>query len=92
MAFQPVLPLKPSQKWGLDLLSAFKPTVIRTGKIQYTIVTTDYCTKWVEAKPLQDNMATSTAKFLYKNIWCRFECPIELVNDQGTSFINKIVH
>ena len=53
---------------------------------------TDYYTKWVEAKPLRDNTAASTTKILYKNIWCRFGCPIELVSDQGTHFINKIVH
>ena len=64
---------------------------ILTGN-RYIIVSTDYCTKWVEAKPLRDNTAASTAKFLYENIWCRFGCQIELVSDQGTHFINKIVH
>ena len=49
MAFQPVLPLKPSQKWSLDLVSAFKPTVIRTGKIQYIIVATTIV--WNGSKP-----------------------------------------
>ena len=53
---------------------------------------TDYYTKWVEAKPLRDNMVASTTKFLYEYIWCWFGCPIELVSDQGTHFINKIVH
>ena len=52
---------------------------------------TDYCTKWVEAKPLRDNMAGSTAKFLYRQIWCRFGCPIELISDQGGHFLNAVV-
>ena len=91
LPFQLVLPLEPFQKWGLDFVGPFKPAVIRTGN-RYIIVVTDYCTKWVEAKPLRDNTAASTTKFLYENIWCRFGCPIELVRDQGTHFINKIVH
>ena len=91
MPFQPVLPLEPFQKWGLDFVGPFKPATLWTGN-RYIIVATNYCTKWVEAKPIRDNTAASTAKFLYENIWCRFGCPIELVSDQGTHFINKIVH
>ena len=88
MPFQPVLPLEPFQKWGLDFVNPFKPAAIRIGN-RYLIVTTNYCTKWVEAKPLKDNTTASTTKILYKNIWCWV---IELVSDQGTHFINKIVH
>ena len=91
MPFQPVLPLEPFQKWGHNFVSPFKPIALRTGN-QYIIVATDYCTKWVETKPLRDNIAASRAKFLYENVWCRFGCLIELVSDQGTHFINKIVN
>ena len=57
----------------------------------YILVATDYCTKWVEEKSLRDNTATSTAKFLYEQLWCRFGCPIELVSDQGGHFINHLI-
>ena len=53
---------------------------------------TDYCTKWVEARVVQDNTTTSTTKFLYEYIWCRFGCPIELVSDPSTHFINKVIY
>jgi hypothetical protein len=46
----------------------------------------------VEEKALRDNAASSTAKFLYEYIWCRYGCPIELVSDQWTHFVNDVVH
>ena len=54
MPHQPVLPLEPFQKWGLDFVGPFKLATTRTGN-QYIIVVTDYCTKWVEAKAPPDN-------------------------------------
>ena len=90
MPHQPVLPLEPFQKWGLDFVGPFKPPAMRTGN-RYVIVATDYCTKWVEAKALRDNTAASTAKFLYEYIWCRYGCPIELISDQGGHFLGQVV-
>jgi hypothetical protein len=80
MPHQPVLPLEPFQKWGLNFVGPFNPAVAQTGN-RYILVATDYYTKWVEAKALRDNTASSIAKFLYKYIWCRYGCPIELVSD-----------
>ena len=31
-------------------------------------------------------------KILYENIWCRFNCPIELISDQGGHFLNTVIH
>ena len=77
-----MLPLEPFQKWGLDFVGPFTPTAARRGN-RYIIVAMDNCTKWVEAKPLRNNTAASTTKFLYEHIWCRFGCPIELISNQG---------
>ena len=78
-------------KWGLDFVNPFKPTTAWTGN-QYIIDTTSYCTKCVEAKALRDNTANSTTQFLYEHIWCHFSCLIELVSDQCTYFVNKVIH
>ena len=40
---------------------------------------------------LNDNKASSVAKFLYKNIMTKSGCPIELVLDQGKHFLNKVI-
>ena len=37
------------------------------------------------------NDACTTAKFLYEYIFVYFGLPIEIVSDQGTHFINKVV-
>ena len=90
MPHQPVLPLEPFQKWGLDFVGLLTTAVARTSN-PYILVATDYCTKWVEAKPLRDNTATSIGKFLYEHILCRFGCPIELISDQGGHFLNAVI-
>ena len=44
MPHQPVLPLEPFQKWGLDFVGPFKPPTMRTGN-RYVIVARDYYTR-----------------------------------------------
>jgi hypothetical protein len=50
----------------------------------------DYATKCVEARALRTH-AIITAKFLYKYILTKFGCPLTIVIDQGTHFINDVI-
>ena len=85
-----VIPLQPFAKWGLDFIGPIKPKAQSTG-CEYILVATDYFTKWAEAKVLRNNTAAEVAKFLYENIMTRFGCPVELVSDQGTHFLNRVM-
>ena len=60
-------------------------------KNEYIIVATDYVTKWAEAKDLPDNMTKSIAWFLFDQVIARFGCPLEIVSDQGTHFMNEVI-
>ena len=84
-----ILPTEPFMKWGLDFVGLVKKTR-HTGK-RYILVATDYTTKWVEARVLQTNSAKETAQFLYEAILTRFGCPLHLVNDQGSHFLNGTI-
>lgn len=88
MPIYPVLPLQPFAKWGLDFIGPIKSKARQTS-CEYILVATNYCTKWPEAKALRKNYAAEVAKFLYQNVMTRFGCPVELVSDQGTHFLDE---
>jgi hypothetical protein len=58
---------------------------------RYIIVAIDYTTKWVEAQAFHTNIITIIAKFLYEHILTRFGCPLTIVTNQGTHFINDAI-
>ena len=65
--------------------------VTKHRKNRYILVATDYATKWVEAVPLRTNDAKVTARFFFENIITRFGCPLELVSDRGSHFLNETI-
>jgi len=55
------------------------------------LVATDYASKWVEAQALCTNIIVVNVKFLYKHILMRFGCPLTIMIDQSTHFINDVI-
>lgn len=60
-------------------------------KKKYIMVYTDYVTKWAEAKALYQANEQSVVDFMFEEIFTRFGVPREIVTDQGTQFISKLV-
>jgi len=59
---------------------------------QYLLVATYYATKWVEVNVLRTNIVVVTIKIIYDHILTWFGCPLIVVTDQGTHFINDVIH
>ena len=57
----------------------------------YIITNADYITKWYEFDLMKTCSSEVASKFIYENIVIRFGCPLTLVSDQGTHFVNKTI-
>ena len=53
---------------------------------EFILVAIDYFTKWVEAESYAVLNAKKVAKFIKKNIICRYGVPHDLVSDNGLHF------
>ena len=76
--------------WAINFIGPFPTPAKRTGA-RYIITAVEYVTKWVEAELVDTCSNEIAAKFIYENIITRFGCPITLISDQGSHFINKTI-
>jgi len=58
---------------------------------RYIVVAMDYFSRWSETRPLIHANAQQVAKFIYKEIICRFSAPRVLQNDRGTHLVNEVI-
>ncbi|XP_074341944.1 uncharacterized protein LOC141679341 [Apium graveolens] len=74
----------PFYQWGIDIAGPFPKS---NSHCQYIVVSVDYATKWVEAKPLSKIREKEMIEFFMEYVVFRFEIPRILVSDNGTQFI-----
>ena len=86
MPLQPVLPEFPFSKWGLDFIGPINPPS-SAGQV-FIFIATDYFKKWVEAVPLKYSTDDQVISFLENNIFSRFGLPLEIIIDNGPTFIS----
>ena len=89
----PLISVNPSltfEIWAIDFIGPFPIPAKRTGS-RYIINVAEYVTKWVEVEPVDTCSSEIAAKFIYENIITRFGCPLTLISDQGTHFINRTI-
>ena len=89
----PLIPINPSRTFEMWVIYFFGPFSIpgrRTGA-RYIITVVEYVKKWAEAEAVETCSSEVAAKFIYENIIFRFGCPMTLISDQGSHFINKTI-
>ena len=74
----------PFSTWGVDIIG--KVTAKASNEHEFTLVAIDYFTKYVEAESYAVLNAKKVAKFLEKNIICRYGVPHELMSNNGLHF------
>ena len=87
----PLISINPSltfEIWAIDFIIPFSAPAKKLGA-RYIITAVEYVTKWAEEEPAKTYSSEIAAKFIYENIITRFSCPLTLISDQGSHFVNK---
>ena len=83
--------LKVFGKWEVDFIGPIH-SPSRISRARYIITMMEYLTIWVEATPVKDCNAETATCLLFEQVVTIFGCPRVLMSDQGTHFINSIIH
>lgn len=85
---EPQLISEPFKRVAMDLIGPIHPTSTRGNR--YILTTIDYATRVADAVPLRNMEAETVAEALF-SIWCRVGVPTEILTDQGTQFVGRVM-
>lgn len=77
----------PMERVAVDVYGPLPPS---SSGNRYIVVAMDYFTKWPEAYAVPNQEATTVARVLVDEFFCRFGVPYELHSDQGRNFESKV--
>ncbi len=61
------------------------------GGMENVLIVTDHFSRYAQAYPTKDQKATTVARVLWRNFFCRFGFPLKLHADQGRNFESAVV-
>ena len=73
--------------WGIDIIEEVRPKA--SNSHCYIIMAIDYFFKWVEAESYATVGSKQMARFIEKNIICRYALPHHVISDNGVQFWAK---
>ena len=88
--YNPLNPLpvaKVFERMHIDFIGPLPKT---TAGHEHILVCVDSFSRWVEAFPLHDQSASTIARVLHDEIFCRYGSPISIISDRGRNFLSKL--
>ncbi|RDY13539.1 Pol polyprotein, partial [Mucuna pruriens] len=80
----------PFSMWGIDVIGPVEPKA--SNGHRFILVTINYFTKWVEAASYPNVTRSIVARFIKKDIICRYGLPTYIITNNDTNINNKIRH
>ena len=77
----------PFQKIGVDTCGPYPTTLLGN---KYCVTFVDWYSGWAEAFAVPDKTAETVGKLLLDEVVPRHSCPLEIVSDNGTEFVNQV--
>ena len=81
---------KPWETIGIDLMGPFPET--RVTKYKYVMTVVDFFTDYLVVVPIQNKSAQTVATALFTHVLGVHGCPLKLMSDRGTEFLNQVIN